>query len=337
MKSPSSCRATLLASLSVLTLSGCAAIPRGSHEAKITPVTPQIQASGSKVDLYYAGAVRAIERRDYALALDLLQAARQSSPDDVRVINAFGVVYDKLGRFDLSRRYYAQARQLEPGSAIVRVNMAYSDVLQGLSQQPMAFASGAPLAVAVAPPPVQSMALVVQEAPGVVRLLPGAPVAIVPIQTSPAAPVNELATLSARDAAPELFALAAWSPVKTITLAQMAASSKSATKLIGAPILLVDASGSADGARRLKQRLTRLGWSIDQAQVAQSRSAEVTRIDYPARYPQVANALARTLPGTIRVRSCATGCTAIRLVVGRDSLAWLAAQPGLNRKKPARS
>ena len=50
-------------------------------------------------DSYYASATAAIGRRDYAEALELLQAARErASPDDVRVLNAFGVIYDKLGR-----------------------------------------------------------------------------------------------------------------------------------------------------------------------------------------------------------------------------------------------
>ena len=31
--------------------------------------------------------------------------------DDIRVLNAFGVVYDKLGRFDLSARYYDEAME----------------------------------------------------------------------------------------------------------------------------------------------------------------------------------------------------------------------------------
>ena len=84
-------------------------------------------------DADYAGAVSAIHRRDYAGALDFLQAARLRKGDDVRVLNAFGVVYDKLGRFDLSERYYRQARAIDPTSAIVAGNLAYSLELQGRS------------------------------------------------------------------------------------------------------------------------------------------------------------------------------------------------------------
>jgi hypothetical protein len=59
-----------------------------------------------------------------------LQAARARDPRDVRVLNAFGVVYDKLGRFDLSARYYAEGRALAPNSAILASNLAYSAALE---------------------------------------------------------------------------------------------------------------------------------------------------------------------------------------------------------------
>lgn len=88
--------------------------------------------TGSPYDRFYEGAVSAIKDRNYALALDYLQEARARTPRSVKVLNALGVVYDKLGRFDLSARYYAQAREIEPASRIVAENVGYSRVLQGL-------------------------------------------------------------------------------------------------------------------------------------------------------------------------------------------------------------
>jgi hypothetical protein len=107
---------------------------------------------------------------------------------------------------------------------------------------------------------------------------------------------------------------------------------KPATKLAGAPIQLVDASGSPDAARRIRLRLTRLGWSVQAAPASRPGAVEATRIDYPGRATQIAQALARTLSGPVRVRACAGVCPAIRLVVGRDALVW--AQP---RKVVSRS
>jgi hypothetical protein len=90
---------------------------------------------------YYESAVNAINGRHYALALDYLQAARAVRPDDVRVLTAFGVVYDKLGRFDLSARYYAQAAALDPKSTIIAQDVDYSHHLQVMVQGPAASVS----------------------------------------------------------------------------------------------------------------------------------------------------------------------------------------------------
>lgn len=83
------------------------------------------------VDRLYARAADAIRVRDYALALEVLQVAAVRAPADVRVLNAQAVIYDKLGRFDLSARYYARALAADPSSAIVAHNMAYSARLSG--------------------------------------------------------------------------------------------------------------------------------------------------------------------------------------------------------------
>ena len=89
--------------------------------------------AGPSHDPLYDSAVSAINNRDYALALDYLQAARAKDPNDIRTLNALGVVYDKLGRFDLSARYYAQAGAVDPQSRIVAENLAYSRILQGFA------------------------------------------------------------------------------------------------------------------------------------------------------------------------------------------------------------
>ena len=344
-----------------MTAAGCLATH--ARPVKITEVrTPS--APVSRIDLYYAGAVRAIEARDYARALDYLQTARATAPDDVRVVNAFGVVYDKLGRFDLSRRYYAQAKALDPTSKVVDNNLAYSERLQGLSREPLAFASAAEAEAKLQPPD---------------GLMPGSPVVVVPI-ASGNAQVVMVDTIPASQTAPELFGVArrtqmaaagraavkpaaaqvtrvdvvreqiaapqiavakpapAAKPLLTTKTALTAKpapavaaaakplaggpQAKVPTRLAGAPIQLVDASGSPDAARKLGMRLSRLGWSVQAAPSSSARPVAATRIDYPARTPQIAQALARTLPGAVRVQPCAGACPAIRLVVGKDARAW---------------
>jgi tetratricopeptide (TPR) repeat protein len=135
--------------------SGCATLHGERHWVGAKPVQPVVQAEFAGAEGDYAAAVSAISRRDYALALDMLQAANARKAGDVRVLNAFGVIYDKLGRFDLSARYYARARAADAGSQIVANNIAYSAVLQDkvVLAPARSLATGTtPLALAAAPP-----------------------------------------------------------------------------------------------------------------------------------------------------------------------------------------
>lgn len=340
----------LAACLAGVTAAGCLSAP-GGRAVKLTSVhTPSTPAS--KIDLYYAASVRAIEARDYAQALDYLQTARAIAPEDVRVINAFGVVYDKLGRFDLSHRYYTQAKALDPTSKVVDNNLAYSERLQGLASEPLAFASAAEAEARLQP----------QGGP-----MPGSPVVVVPIAGG-SAPVIQVATIAPTEAAPELFkpsrhsqlaaaqaepaklavvkaavvkpavvkpagvkpavaeaarvAVASAKPIPAAAAAPKPAPAKASARLAGAPIVLIDASGSPEAVRRIGRRLAGLGWSIQVSQAAHAKPVEASRIDYPARAPQIAHALARTLHGPVPVHACAGDCPAIRLVVGKDAVTW---------------
>jgi len=112
-------------------LAACASM-LGGEQVKVRPIDTMQSLTTAPRDTLYESAVSAINERDYARALDYLQAAKTKDPRNVKALNALGVVYDKLGRFDLSARYYAQARAVEPDSKVVAENMGYSRVLQGL-------------------------------------------------------------------------------------------------------------------------------------------------------------------------------------------------------------
>jgi hypothetical protein len=123
-------------------LAACASV-LGGEEVKVRPVDTMQTLTGAPRDALYESAVSAINERDYGRALEYLQAAKAKDTRNVKALNALGVVYDKLGRFDLSARYYAQARTIEPDSKIIAENMGYSRVLQRLlnPNQPVAVAS----------------------------------------------------------------------------------------------------------------------------------------------------------------------------------------------------
>jgi hypothetical protein len=156
----------LLALLVCAGVSACALLPKHHPTTTITPVSTPVASEGRADDGYYAGAVRAVNARDYATALDALEMARQQDGDDIRVLNAFGVVYDKLGRFDVSAHFYALAAAIDPASRIVQQNVAYSALLQGKAggESGPALASAAPKAAPVA--------RLVEIAPGISRLDP---------------------------------------------------------------------------------------------------------------------------------------------------------------------
>lgn len=153
-----------------LGLSGCGTVsskflrlagwrPAPALELRAASQGDDIVQTPSSADRLYAGASIAIHKRDYGTALEILQLAKQRTPDDVRVLNALGVVYDKLGRFDLSDRYYHLAAAADPTSPIVTANLRYSSVLRtesvALTEQ-----ASIPTAPVVAVAPTRSLALV---------------------------------------------------------------------------------------------------------------------------------------------------------------------------------
>jgi Flp pilus assembly protein TadD len=147
----------LLVSTVLAFAGGCSHLPQLVSWAKVKPlVTPaDMSPVGAQAasDRLYADAVKAIDKRNYGEAIDLLQVARDSHPDDARVLTAMGVVYDKLGRFDLSDRYYAQAEKADPGSRIVALDRRYSEFLRsGANASAIAMAKASnPVLVASAP------------------------------------------------------------------------------------------------------------------------------------------------------------------------------------------
>jgi tetratricopeptide (TPR) repeat protein len=105
-------------------------LPHHAPALKVIPVETQLASAAPTDEGFYQDAKEAIEARDYVSALDLLEAAKDRKHDDVRVLNAFGVVYDSLGKFDVAVRYYAEAKKLDPTSPIIAQNEAYSAMLQ---------------------------------------------------------------------------------------------------------------------------------------------------------------------------------------------------------------
>lgn len=299
-------RFTLALGLSVA-LGGCSLLNfnwRGADRAVVPRPASMSGASAlSNGDAYYDRAVSAIARRDYALALDLLQRARAQDASDVRVLNAFGVVYDKLGRFDLSARYYGQALQLEPASRVVAENLAYSHQLQGLEPAPSVALAGLPNASPGAPP-----------------------LAVAPPVAAPAAsPAPVVATVEAASVASLVVEAAAPSPTPSPapTLARAdTASPPRSPGLLGRPLDLENASGRPSLAAATRLHLTSRGWTPPRLSRAAIQPQARTTISFPESRRTIALALSRTLPGPARLAPCVTPCEGVRLTLGADARTW---------------
>ncbi len=285
----------LVVTVAATCLSGCAWLPKRVKWAEIRPI--EVISTGRASDAYYASAKTSIANGRYALAIDQLRAARERDPRDERVMNALGVVYDKLGRFDLSQRYYAEAAAIAPASEYVQHNMAYSQRLQsvrpGSTVQEVLMAQAPIPAAAIAPAP-----------------LPAAPklaAASVPRLVSAGGNVLRLELPGGRPAAGE----------------QAAQSGSPSVLYIGSAIRMVDATGLDEAAQAVQTQLRGKGWTV-KADNAAAPTVARTTIHYPAENAAVAQALANTLRGGAELVICRTDCTGLRLVLGADQRATLA-------------
>lgn len=286
--------AALAVATVAISLSGCAWLPKRVKWAEIRPI--EVVATGRASDAYYASAKTSIVNGRYALALEQLRAARERDPRDERVMNALGVVYDKLGRFDLSQRYYAEAAAIAPASEFVQHNMAYSQRLQ--SARPGS---------------------TVQEVLMVQAPVPAAVVAPAPLPASPklaAASVPRLVSAGGNVLRLEL-------PSGQPASAGQTAQSGSPTVLyIGSAIRMVDATGLDEAAQAVQTQLRGKGWTV-KAEAAAAPTVARTTIHYPAQNAAVAQALANTLRGGADLVICSTDCSGLRLVLGADQRATL--------------
>jgi tetratricopeptide (TPR) repeat protein len=239
------------------------------------PDTPLLSDEG-----VYQDAVREMKSRDYGSALDFLQVARIRSPDDVRVFNALGVIYDKLGRFDLSARYYAAAMALAPDSKIVQNNITYSATLQKALR---AEQQGQPATTAA-----------IEEK--------------TPLPRFPQAPDDASKTVSAAMTAEETPPPPAGEIANVIPPGARASSGLS----------ILDASQS-DAGSRLLGTIERQGWTMPAKAFGSLPQRPSTTISYARADIAVAMSLASALPIPSRLEICEEGCHGIVVIVGADA------------------
>lgn len=86
-------------------------------------------------------AFRVAEGRSYfalnnvGLALEAFRKALRDDPQSVDALNGIAACYDRMGRFDLSRRHYEAALALDPTDARLYANLSTSLEMQGRSEE----------------------------------------------------------------------------------------------------------------------------------------------------------------------------------------------------------
>lgn len=120
-------KATLLAGVA-LVAAGCTADWSNGETANYKwTQNPPVQASSQ--DPYALGKKQFADGL-YGMALKSFRVALVREPRSLDRLNAVAATYDKLGRFDLAERYYAQALGVEPNSVQTLNNIGYSFLMQ---------------------------------------------------------------------------------------------------------------------------------------------------------------------------------------------------------------
>jgi tetratricopeptide (TPR) repeat protein len=114
-------------------LGSCAALGGAPKQAQIVSFAegaPETVLPGA-ADALLAKAQANLAAGESATAISLFRQYLRSAPHSVDAYNGMAIAYDRIGRFDLSRRYYEVALKLSPEDSRVINNIGYSLAIQG--------------------------------------------------------------------------------------------------------------------------------------------------------------------------------------------------------------
>lgn len=117
----------LMAGAAVIALGGCSSGAELAIRAKPTGLAQGEQPASFRV----AEARGHFALGNVALALEGFRKALREDDSSVDAMNGIAACYDRMGRFDLSRRYYEMALATAPGDPRLYANLALSLDLQG--------------------------------------------------------------------------------------------------------------------------------------------------------------------------------------------------------------
>lgn len=291
-----------LASVLLILLSSCAT----TRSVEVRPVGEQRAATPDEA---YAEAKLQLERGNIGLAVDGFRKAVRRSPDSVDAMNGLAVAYDRLGRFDLSRRFYELALAADPANPKVRHNLVVSLRLQGRNQEAAALqaeTTGKSVAVALAAPlaPPPEPAPAAREGLRLERMSTQE-IALVTIE----GPSREVQVVL-DDPAPRAPAPTPVAPAPVVAVKQARPSA----------LLVMNAVGRRGQAGRLRRYLAGVGWR--EVAVGDSNQRLVRSVIL---FPRGARASAERLAGSLpfRPRTVESPRTArLVLLLGRNAMGF---------------
>ena len=104
-----------------LTLPGCSAL-FGTNKLASQSASQPSQAAAATA--FTAAGRDALDKGNTGIAIDAFRRAVTSGEAPAPAFNGLGVAYARLGRFDLARRYFERAAQIDPADGRYQTNLA---------------------------------------------------------------------------------------------------------------------------------------------------------------------------------------------------------------------
>lgn len=330
---------TLLIAAAILVTGGCSQDGKLEIRAIGSPL-----ASGSRtVSFRVAEAHGQFALGNVALALESFRKAAREDPTSIDALVGIAACYDRMGRFDLSRRNYEAALALAPGDSALLTAFAASLDQQQLGAEAARVRSeiGARMAAAAAPVVNRESAPVPSTSTAATALLPLLPTTVADavaaaletgdwLREPPPAPVRQASSSPARRDGPRLERLS-MGEVKLITVAgpqwQVQQDRKQVRKPLTGAAAVRQAAATRSGIRvynaarvdrlawRARSYLVGRGWSVAQVgdvELPRARSLIV----YPSDRRAAAAKLSSQLGFAIEQRS---NVRQVTVLLGRDA------------------
>lgn len=284
----------------IAALSGCAVthrLPTIVQRPVAVPASDFQDALAEARSMYLRG--------EYGLAIGGFRNAIRLSPDDATGYDGLAACYDRLGRFDLSRRYYEVALAFAPTDARIYRNLALSLRMQGREEEArVVLADAAALPVMGGASSARATATAALSPDGE-QQVETAPAPSVAIALDPAAPI------AMPDWIGGLFRQLAKAEPVAPPPAELAQTQ-------GPAMLILNANGRPGLAASTRARLHGTKWQA--ARLANAPARETSEIVYPSRQPALARLVQARMPFPVRLRA-SPSATWITLWLGADATA----------------